>query len=124
MTIEIKREPVLIPIEDSLWKTSVDFNFTVNEREYTIPKGFISNLASTPRFIWMFLPPATGRYRVPSLIHDYMYDCGGDRAYCDTVYYYCMLKYDVPNWKAKIIYTAVKWFGKSHFNDQNRNLYK
>lgn len=37
-----------------------------------IPKGFIWDLSSTPRFLWAFFPP-DGDYELAYLIHDYLW---------------------------------------------------
>jgi|SRR5690625_4752075 len=38
----------------------------------TIPKGFIWDLSSVPRFLWSLFAP-DGDYEIASLIHDYLY---------------------------------------------------
>lgn len=41
-------------------------------RIITIPKGFIWDLSSVPRFLWWLFPP-DGDFEFASLIHDYLY---------------------------------------------------
>jgi hypothetical protein len=38
-----------------------------------VPIGAVTDLASTPRSIWIFLPPH-GRYKFGAVIHDHLYD--------------------------------------------------
>lgn len=38
----------------------------------TIPIGFVTDMASTPRFTWVLFPPF-GKYAYASVIHDYLY---------------------------------------------------
>lgn len=43
-----------------------------NEKQITIPKGFIWDGSSVPRFLWWLLPPE-GDFEIGALIHDYLY---------------------------------------------------
>ena len=43
-----------------------------NGKLITIPKGFVWDLSSVPRFLWSLLPP-DGDFEIASLIHDYLY---------------------------------------------------
>ena len=38
----------------------------------TVPAGFVTDFASTPRAIWAILPP-TGRYQLAAVVHDFLY---------------------------------------------------
>ncbi len=44
--------------------------------EILIPKGFVTNLASIPRWLWWLIPP-DGIFMIASIAHDfgYQYDC-------------------------------------------------
>lgn len=43
-----------------------------NGKKITIPIGFITDMASTPRFTWVIFPPF-GKYAYASVVHDYLY---------------------------------------------------
>ncbi len=43
-----------------------------NGDELTIPKGFIWDLSSVPRFLWWLLPP-DGDFGIAYIIHDYLW---------------------------------------------------
>lgn len=47
-----------------------DFVVTVGGRTFTIPAGAVTDLATTPRFLWNLLPP-TGIYEAAAVAHDY-----------------------------------------------------
>lgn len=40
---------------------------------YTIPKGYVTDFASVPKFLWSILPPL-GRHNLAALLHDWMLD--------------------------------------------------
>lgn len=57
----------------------------------TIPAGFVTDFASTPRFMWRLLPP-TGRYTRAATVHDLLYRTKGlcTRRQADDVLYEAM----------------------------------
>ena len=79
--------------------------------EIIVPKGFRTDLASVPRPFWSIIPPM-GRYSQAAVIHDYL--CTNRQFPSNVthkIFYDLMLKYDTYPRKAKLMYTAVKWFG-------------
>lgn len=47
-----------------------DFVVTVGGRQFIIPAGSVTDLASTPKFLWNLLPPS-GIYEAAAVAHDY-----------------------------------------------------
>ena len=102
------------------------------------PKGFVTDGASTPQILWWLFPPVAS-YLPAAVIHDLLYRTGGDigkykeavyaykeagvkipdkftRKECDLIFKEAMyaLKgsdYEVPGWKIKMMYRAVRTFG-------------
>ena len=54
------------------WEISKDWNFEINGEKYVIPKGFVFDGASVPKFLASWLSP-TGVLLVGGLVHDYAY---------------------------------------------------
>jgi len=54
------------------WEVGKDWHFTLNETEYVIPKGFVFDGASVPKFLATWLSPV-GVLLVGGLVHDYIY---------------------------------------------------
>jgi len=54
------------------WEIVEDWHFELKERQYVIPKGFIFDGASVPKFISAWLSP-TGVLLIAGLVHDYIY---------------------------------------------------
>ena len=56
------------------YRVIVPFEFAseVVQRIIRIPVGFITDFASTPRLLWVFLPP-TGRWSKAAVVHDMLY---------------------------------------------------
>ena len=117
---------LVVSIEDaSYWRVERDWKVEVNEKLYTVPKHFHFNFASTPRFMWFWFPPATGLYRKATALHDYMYSTGiVSREYADIIFYYFMLFSKVNSIKAKLMYYAVRLFGKVAYKPKSLNTDK
>lgn len=54
------------------WEITKDWNFEINGKSYIIPKGFVFDGASVPKFLASWLSP-TGVLLVGGLVHDYAY---------------------------------------------------
>ena len=54
------------------WEIAKDWYFSVNGENYVIPKGFVFDGASVPKFLASWLSP-TGVLLVGGLVHDYAY---------------------------------------------------
>lgn len=54
------------------WEIGKDWHFTLNGEDYVIPKGFVFDGASVPKFLATWLSP-TGVLLVGGLVHDYIY---------------------------------------------------
>jgi len=54
------------------WEIVEDFKFKMDGQEYVIPKGFVFDGASVPKFLATWLSP-TGVLLAGGLVHDYLY---------------------------------------------------
>ena len=77
----------------------------------TVPVGFVTDFASSPFFVWSFIPP-WGRYGKASVLHDYCYSINlHNRKWADSVFREAMIVGGTPIWKAKLMYWGVRTFG-------------
>ena len=54
---------------------------------HIVPKGFFTDLATTPKWVWSFYPPNSRYYTKSSIIHDYLYDKSNfSRLKCDWIF--------------------------------------
>ncbi len=83
-----------------------------------VPEGFVTDFASTPKSLYPIFPPI-GIYNKAAMVHDFLYskECPVviERAQADLFFLQAMAVLKVPKWKRKLMYFAVKLFGKSHF---------
>ena len=54
------------------WEIAKDWQFSVNGEDYVVPKGFVFDGASVPKFLASWLSP-TGVLLIGGLVHDYAY---------------------------------------------------
>lgn len=107
-----------------LWTTNEDFTFyigeVVDQRYVTVPKGFLTDGASVPRFFWSIFPP-WGVYGQAAIVHDYLcthkrLSMNGDKdrmilltqREIDDIFYDAMKAAGTPIWQRAIIYGCVK----------------
>lgn len=128
------QEPHFEPIGSGYkWKVVRGFIYYTNKDAMLlgpsvfVPSGFVTDFASVPRILWPLFPPY-GRYGKAAVVHDWLYahkwlfDKNAERMkitkeQADTIFYEAMLVLDVPKWKAKLMYWAVKMFGKKAWGD-------
>jgi hypothetical protein len=84
----------------------------VNDAVFTIYKGFDSDGASIPRFLWWIDNPWNSNVLVGSFIHDAIYWSKAlPRRLADRIFYAVMKQYDTPFLKRLLFYVAVRCFG-------------
>lgn len=85
-----------------------------------VPKGFVTDFASIPRFFHRLLPQ-NGEYDAPAVVHDFLYATAPcDKAAADLVFLEAMESIGVSWWKRTAMYQAVKWFGFVAWNNHRR----
>lgn len=76
-----------------------------------VPKGFVTDFASIPfGFRWLF--PIRGKYDKAAVLHDYLYERGGnkqDRLRADNIFYEAMTVLEVARWRRELIW----WFTRA-----------
>jgi len=79
--------------------------------EITVPEGFLTDLASVPRFLWSLVPPHSPDYAAAAVLHDYLYEWNNGmftKVVADGIFYEAMRVLGVPKWRAIIMYLAVR----------------
>lgn len=114
--------PVLSPLPDGFnWRLDTGLRFKPSfGAVIRVPSGFVTDLASIPRFFWNILPPF-GKYTSAAILHDWLYRRHlGTRAQADAYLLEGMSACGVgclPRWT---IYLAVRSFGWSAWRDDER----
>lgn len=101
------------------WQLLAEFVYHVgcypSRTVINVPSGTVTDLASTPRMLWMLFPPH-GEYAKAAIVHDYLYaNAIGTRAWADEVFLEAMRVLGVPIWRRVAMYWAVRWFGRGKY---------
>lgn len=90
------------------------------QRAVVVEEGFPTDFASIPRIFHRLLPQ-NGEYDAAAIIHDHLYASGmAAKSVADLVFYEAMEALDVPAWKRKVMFWAVKWCGFAAWNGHRR----
>lgn len=106
-------------LDGEKWELLTQFEYHVgsypSDDVIRVPAGFVTDLASVPRAFWSILPPH-GEYAKAAIIHDYLYTIGlRSKKYADDVFMEAMTVLGVAWWRRKVMYLAVRLFGKGNF---------
>ena len=119
-----KTDLIVVPLADGKrWRLHEGFTYrckTPRDWEDTliivVPAGFVTDFASVPK-IFQNILPAWGKYGKAAVVHDYLYQFGYinewmTRRMADDIFYGAMLVSGTKPWKAKVMYWAVRLFGR------------
>ena len=104
-----RAQAAIRPVDDRNWVLET----TIEWDEFIVPRGFVTDLASIPRFFWRVIPPF-GLHSTPAIIHDYLYrqqPDGVSRKEADEVFLDAMQVFGVPKWRRNVMYRTVRTFG-------------
>ncbi|MGD0942576.1 MAG: DUF1353 domain-containing protein [Terracidiphilus sp.] len=88
---------------------------------FTVPKGFVTDLASIPSVFWSILRP-DGNYAYAAILHDYLYWTQiRPKDDADNILKLSMQDFHVTPWQVGTIYEAVHRGGQSSW-DENKKL--
>lgn len=108
--------PVIKPRADGKWELAENFGY--------VPKGFITDGASVPRFLWRLLgPPMEADTIAAAIRHDYHYEHPKmlSRADADDEFYWDLRGNGVATWRAYLYWLGVRAFGWMHYGKTKNN---
>jgi hypothetical protein len=113
------RDPMYFLLEPISW--TPNFVTTSKMAEVTVPKGFVTDLASIPPIFYSWLRP-DGNYAYAAIIHDYLYwQQDRPKEEADEILKSAMQDLKVDRVKIEAIYAAVSVAGRQAW-DENKSL--
>lgn len=108
------------PYYDYTYKTCEDIHFKVNQEDFIIPKGFVTDLASIPKPFWIVVSPAHSALMRASIVHDWFYKetCDFNRINTDLIFYHMLINEGLSIWESSIFYYAVRLFGAESYTEE------
>lgn len=101
-----------------------DFEYQVGKLLIRVPKGFVTDFASIPFFLWAILPPR-GKYDEAAVVHDFLYsskNCIGiNRKLADKIFKHIMKECGVNCFYRNALYLGVIQFGSVFFIKEKDN---
>lgn len=95
----------------------------LNYTEFTIPKGWEFDGASIPRVFWSVIgKPTSSKFRLASMVHDWMYANKMGQKNADELFRKILKKEGVWNFKANIMWAAVRTFGRVFYNKSSPEM--
>lgn len=136
-SVKFHNQPAIIPTGDEndsglptfrlIDENGFSFTLIIDgvKHEITIPKDFVTDFASFPRFLRCIDNPMDPRWLRAALAHDYLYStyvATGDlpnitRYQADNVFFYGEKELGSPWYKRYPHYYGVRIGGKSHWKD-------
>lgn len=99
----------------TMWRLQKDFLVVINGKSFIIPRGFIFDYASIPRWLWPIYNPTDPVSAAPSMLHDL--NCDGElwpRKDGDLLFLAGLIERGAPKWKQKTMYRGVRVGSGSH----------
>lgn len=104
--------------KDNAWIVDEPLVWEDDKYEITVLKGFDFDFASIPKFMQVFLPKDGQEYDRAACLHDALYASNWlPKDECDRLFYEAMILDGVPKYRAKYMWKAVQWFGKSAYTE-------
>lgn len=110
---------IVIPSAPDLWRFAAPLVWEDTDGTITIPKGFVTDLASIPHLLdWAPNLDRTGVSRRAAALHDGLYALGRARgkAYADDKLHAALIADGMPSAGADEYFYAVHWFGDDAYN--------
>lgn len=97
-----------------------------SEYQIDVPAKFMTDYASTPRFMWWIIKP-WGKHGMAAVIHDWLYWEQRlpeweefQKRDAETIFHRCLIDSGVGAVKSFLMYLAVKWLGKGAWKGNQR----
>lgn len=107
------------PYQNYKYLTCGDIKFKIENQDYTIPKHFITDLASIPRIAWPIMSPSHSKLIRPAIVHDWFYrqTCEFTRQQTDLIFYSMLIDEGVSPFKASVMYYSIRLFGWQFYSE-------
>ena len=102
-----------------------DYIYQIEERVIRVPKSFVTDYASIPRIFRAIVLPY-GKHSGASVVHDYLYskncELNIERKKADKIFFEILKEEGVNPILARLMYIAVRCFGKTRYKIKKEHL--
>jgi hypothetical protein len=105
-------------------RINTEYHFLLDDVEYIIPAGWISDGASIPRLLWPVLgSPFVGKHRAGCILHDFLYWKNVESQNYSDLCMYHKNRLDGVGWiKANLLYTGLCIGGWVAWNNHSKRI--
>lgn len=104
-------DPYYVLLAPITWRPPTSLNKQMHP--VTVPRGFVTDLASIPRIFWSIFRP-DGDYAFAAVVHDYIYwTQDRTREQADRIFRLAMSDLEISDLQANLLFTAVDTLGES-----------
>ena len=110
--------PSLKPIPGSKrrYRLTNDITFVINGKRFLIKKGFETDGASIPRWLWIIIDhPFAPKIVRAAVIHDYLYGLKYNRKDADRLFRQTLREDKVAEYKVRLMYAGVRLGGWTRY---------
>lgn len=125
MKIQINSPLMMERIGNKLWILIENFNIRLDDSILIITKGFVTDGASCPFFLWWLCPPVGDAFGEAAVVHDYLYSPDSPkikRSFADQVLYWIGVYRHASVIRAKIVLLGVSLFGWRYFKKPQNKI--
>lgn len=91
--------------------TDIHYYYIKGKKHIHVPKGFITDLATIPRFAWWCISRTELSYKAP-IVHDYLYEKRqGTQKEADQIFLQIMIEERISFWRRNLAYFFVRMLG-------------
>lgn len=112
-------KPILIPINGNKFQLVADYSVKLTTGETVlIYKGYQTNGADIPRFLWRLYPPFSPEYMPAVVVHDYLCDLADEKTdkkerkmaflFADKAFNDILKQLNISKIKVSLFYNAVR----------------
>lgn len=115
-------KPCIVPHYEYTYLTCGQITILINQHGIVtpiiIPGGFLTDLASIPRWLWPIIAPARSDFIGAAILHDYLYavHSGFTRSQIDRILLHSLIENGTSPLRAYQMYVAVRMFGSKYFD--------
>lgn len=97
-----------------------DLGFKGSKWSIEVPSGYVTDLATVPRFLWWLYPPFSPEYAAAAVIHDWLYlQTDASKTMADAAFLEGLEVLGVSHFKRLVMYWSVSIFGGRKRGMQN-----
>jgi len=108
-------QPLSLTVATNGWSTDRELIYEIGRKGsglcIFVPVGFVTDLASVPRFAWMIFAPSDAQYAAAAVLHDFLCTSPGfNRRMADCIFVEALEVLGIPRWRRLAMFYSVRLY--------------